>query len=380
VLEEQLRMQPREARAQFVDDIAARTGVDVELFDSEDIAVSDAHFMLQASGYAFMSASDGRTWMLKRVADDGRVLAVRYAQPVERRGALEWVIAGIFYAAIALVLMLWLWPLTRDLRALERSTASFGNRNWRFDAHVSPRSPVHSLAVTFRRMADRIDQLIAAQKDMSNAVAHEVRTPLARMRFEAEMARTQEDRDQVARHLANINTDIEELDAFVNATLDYAILERAEVALNLAEHDFVVILPAVADAVRRSTRNDLSIECVVDPGATRIRCDIHLMETSLRNLLYNAARYARAKIQVRFGMESDGAYRLCVDDDGPGVPEADRERVFGSFVQLREPGTPKVGYGLGLAIVKRIAEWHGGTAAVATSPLGGASFEIRWMK
>jgi signal transduction histidine kinase len=102
------------------------------------------------------------------------------------------------------------------------------------------------------------------------------------------------------------------------------------------------------------------------------------METVLRNLLYNAIRYARKKIRVTFLVQSNAVYSLRVDDDGPGIPEADRERVFGSFVQLGEPSGNKVGYGLGLAIVKRVAEWHGGEAAVSQSVLGGAVFCIHW--
>ena len=308
VLEEQLRPQTRESRGTFIADIAAKTGVDVELFEREDITAGKTLRDLERGGFAFMSAGDGRTWMLKRLADDGRVLAVRFQPAVERRDALEWALAGIFYAAIALVLMLWLWPLTRDLRSLEKATASFGDRNWTFAADVGARSPVHALASAFRRMAARIDQLIAAQKDMSNALAHEVRTPLARMRFTLEMARTQEDRQEISRHLSNINTDIEELDAFVGATLDYAILERAEVALNIGRHDFSVIVPAIVEAVRRTAGDKLAIECDVPATATRVSCDIHLVETLLRNLLYNATRYARQLIRVRFAVAADGAY------------------------------------------------------------------------
>ena len=101
------------------------------------------------------------------------------------------------------------------------------------------------------------------------------------------------------------------------------------------------------------------------------------METVLRNLLYNAMRYARNQIVVTFAVQS-GMYGLHVDDDGPGIPAADRQRVFGSFVQLGERSGTKVGYGLGLAIVKRVVEWHEGTVAISQSALGGARFSIHW--
>lgn len=377
VVEQQLRTIPREDRQRFVADLAPQAGVGLELFGQDDIAGSDTLARLARGELAFMSAEDGRTWLLKRLADDGRVLAFSYAIPDARRGLLEWVLALIFYAAIALVVMTWLWPLTRDLRRLERSTTNFGNRNWVFDADIKPGSQVRPLAEAFRRMAQRIDSLISSHKDMSNAVSHEIKTPLARMRFEIEMARTAANPDKLAEHMNNINTDIAELNAFVTATLDYAILERAEVALNIAEHDFTLILPAVTESVRRSAPPDLDIRCEVAGNATRAICDAHLMETVLRNLLYNAIRYARKEIRVTFLVQPD-VCSLHVDDDGPGIPEADRQRIFGSFVQLGEPSGNKVGYGLGLAIVKRVVEWHNGAVAVSQSSLGGARFSIEW--
>ena len=377
LVDEQLRGMPRDARRQFVADLARRTGVDLELFELQDIAGAETLARLARGELAHMHAAD-KDWLLKSLVSDGRVLAFRYPAPVAQRGALDWALAFVFYAAIALVIMTWLWPLTRDLRQLERSTSTFGDRNWTFNARIGLRSSVYPLAEAFRRMAARIESLVASQKDMSNAMAHEIKTPLARMRFELEMARTAADADMLARYLSNINVDIAELDAFVTATLDYAILERAEVALNMGEHDLTLMLPSLTESVRRASRDDLIVHCHVSPNATAVPCDAHLMETVVRNLLYNATRYARREVRVTFFIRPDGVYDLRVDDDGPGIPEADRERVFGSFVQLDAPGGHKVGYGLGLAIVKRIVEWHGGKVAVTRSVLGGAGLSVAW--
>jgi two-component system, OmpR family, sensor kinase len=378
IVDEALHTVPHDERRNFVVSLAARTGVDLELFELRDIAGDDTLARLSRGEVAHMHASD-KDWLLTRLADDGRVLAFRYTSPVAERGVLDWTLAFIFYAAIALVIMAWLWPLTRDLRQLERSTTTFGNRNWTFDARIGKRSPVHSLAEAFRRMAERIDTLIGAQKDMTNAMSHEIKTPLARMRFEIEMARMATSSEGLARQLNNLDVDIAELDAFVTATLDYAILERAEVALNVHEHDFTQILPAVVDTLRRSSRDDVKIRCEVSPGATQVRCDAHLMETVVRNLVYNAVRYARSEVHVLFFIRPDGVYNLRVDDDGPGIPEADRVRIFDSFVQLEDPGGRKAGYGLGLAIVKRIVEWHGGKVTVTRAGLGGAGLSVTWV-
>jgi len=103
-----------------------------------------------------------------------------------------------------------------------------------------------------------------------------------------------------------------------------------------------------------------------------------LLETLVRNLLYNAARYAKKEVQVTFRTQA-GLNSLWVDDDGPGIPEQERIRVLESFVQL-ESATRKnsAGFGLGLAIVKRTMEWHSGEVIVAESPLGGARIIATW--
>jgi len=106
-------------------------------------------------------------------------------------------------------------------------------------------------------------------------------------------------------------------------------------------------------------------------------CHLHLIESVVKNLLYNAARYAKGEVQLAFTVQ-DGMNQLLVDDDGPGIPEKDRQRAFDSFVQLESTGTGKTGFGLGLAIVKRAIECHRGEVCIAKSPLGGVRIAAAW--
>src|SRR6185437_4477301 len=127
---------------------------------------------------------------------------------------------------------------------------------------------------------------------------------------------------------------------------------RADMALNLGAHDFTTLIPAIADSVRRAARPGIRIRCQVQGDARRDVCDLHLLESVLKNLIYNAARYAKLQVIVTFQLRA-GKYELFVDDDGPGIAPKDRERVLQSFVQLEPAGGKKSGFGLGLAIVKR---------------------------
>jgi signal transduction histidine kinase len=212
---------------------------------------------------------------------------------------------------------------------------------------------------------------------MSNAISHEIKTPLARMQFEIELAQQSEDIDQVKASLANVKSDAAAINNLVAATMSYAILERADMKLKLGTHDFAALIPAIAESVRRNCRPGLDVSIEVSAEGHGVVCDLHLIESVVQNLLYNAVRYARREVRVTFGVR-DGVNCLRVDDDGPGIPEADRQRVFESFVQLETSAGGKSGFGLGLAIVKRAVEWHGGAANATESPLGGARFSATW--
>ncbi len=375
-LADRLHGEPPEKWRDIITGVAARTGVDMELFATRDIAGDETLAKLAHGAIAYMEAAGGDSWALRRL-DADYVLAVKSAAPGARRGLLEWSLTMLFYAAIALVIMFWIWPLTRDLRALEKAAGQFGNRNWSFNARIKPHSQIYPLVQTFRRMAARIDGLIASHKDMSNAVSHEIRTPLSRMQFEIELAQQATTVEEVRRSLSHVKTDIAAINDLVAATLSYAILERADVTLNVNSHNFTALIPAIAASVAHDARPDLQISADVQSDAAAVRCDIHLIETVLRNLLYNATRYAKHSIKVAF-TSYDGVNRLLVDDDGPGIPQADRNRVFESFVQLERTAGRKTGFGLGLAIVKRAIEWHGGEVSVVESPLGGARFCVTW--
>ena len=356
--------------------LAAKGGAGMELFATSDIAGPETLEKLKRGEIAYMKSAAGESWALKQV-DDDYVLALKSAQPEARRGLLEWMLTLLFYAAIALVIMIWIWPLTRDLRTLEKAAARFGDKNWVFDAGIKPRSQIYPLAQTFRKMAARIDGLIASHKDMSNAVSHEIKTPLSRMQFEIELAQQAQTAAEVKKSLLHIKTDIAAINDLVKATLNYAILERADMSLNIGEHNFTTLIPAIAEYVRRNARPELRMRAAVQSDADKVVCDMHLLETVLKNLLFNAARYAKRDVRVSFNVH-DGMNQLYVDDDGPGIPEKDRLRVLESFVQLEQSSGKKTGFGLGLAIVKRAIEWHRGEVVISRSPMGGARICATW--
>jgi signal transduction histidine kinase len=225
-------------------------------------------------------------------------------------------------------------------------------------------------------MAARIQELIRSHKELTHAVSHELRTPLARLRFSMEMIATADEPDNREKHLDGMRRDVDELDLLVSELLTYAKLDKSyrpqmeEMDLGPWLSDLAVVLDAETSKA--------TIECRIsspDPKVPLLASP-RFLERALRNLVQNAVLHANSRIQITLKTVDKQAI-IHVDDDGPGIPPADRQRIFEPFVQLdahRDSDVP--GYGLGLAIVDRVANWHGGSVTVSEAPIGGARLSL----
>lgn len=289
---------------------------------------------------------------------------------------LNYIILIILAMMIAVAVWLWLRPMWFGLMNLHHTVTAFGSGNFEVQAKEHKRSPTYALAKTFNAMAQRIKSLIQTQKDLTNAVAHELRTPLSRIRFATEILEKCENKDR-QRYLKGINHDIDEMGALVNELLLYAKfdqngpkIKKNKQSIGRWFNEFNVdtcygegvTLPALR--LMKTQNNDFSF------------FDTECMDRALNNLLSNACRYARNNIEVSYECVNNNCI-VHVDDDGPGIPVKSYERLFEPFYRLdpsRDKGTG--GYGLGLAIVKQIMLWHQGKVTISVSPLGGARFSL----
>lgn len=289
--------------------------------------------------------------------------------------AMQLAILMFLAGGIALAVWFWVRPLWRNMVDLEHATESFGRGTLSVRAPVSKTSALTLLIHRFNAMAERIERLIDSHRELTRAVAHELRTPIARLRFGMEMSQTAAV-DERARYLSSMERDIEELDALIAELLDYARFERDTPVLDLRAHTLDTWLHRIVDNARSPTAT-VAFHCDAQTTA-RVSFDDRLMTRALGNILRNATCYARAKANVSAEIV-EGACVIHVDDDGPGVPVSERERIFEPFVRLDSSrGRDSGGYGLGLAIARRIVRWHDGTIEVGDSPMGGARFSLRW--
>ncbi len=264
-------------------------------------------------------------------------------------------------------------PLTRQLRRLEDTARRLSAGE--LGARAPTIGATRELGQALNTMAERTGRLIRSHEELLQAVSHELRTPAARIRFSLELLETAPDEAARRRRVEAIDRDLGELDELVGELLSFSRLgadapqwPRAPLALRPA-------LCALATDVAETSAKTCTVTSDDD---AEVLVESRAFHRALRNLLNNAIRAAKSQVVVHWQAHAHDVH-VFVDDDGPGVPVADRERLFAPFVvgdasRSRESG----GVGLGLAIVRRIVELHGGTVSIDTAPQGGARFVCTW--
>jgi two-component system, OmpR family, sensor kinase ParS len=334
---------------------------------------------LRAGDIAFRDRPGGGTVYLRRIKDSDRALRIEWVGAYEYLMLYYTIIVALVTTAVAAILWRWTKPLWRDLESLRAATARVGDGDFAVRAEVGKASLVQPIAEAFNGMAARVQALLRSHRDLEQAVAHELRTPLAQLKFDLELARTTADPRETAERFAAMERDVSDLDELVSELLVLANLREAppykprEVPARELVDD---VLRRAHDEMRAVGR-DVAIEAPRNLPE-RIVCDSKYLTRALANVLRNAVRYARSRVALT--IEQAGARTvISVDDDGPGVPPAERQRLFEPFARLEgSRGRESGGVGLGLAIVKSVAEWHGGEARISDSPLGGARVSISW--
>ena len=287
-------------------------------------------------------------------------------------------LVGVMLAlAVGLIAFWLLRPAWRDLRALRRTADALADG--RFDTPMPTlRSKVFApLAEGQRAMLARLAAALAAQRELTGAVSHELRTPLARLRFAIDALAAEPDAARRDAAAADCERDLDELEALIDASLTFARLDSGALQARPEPGDLSALLHAEVRSLQPLLEGRaLTVQADL-PGAARF--DARLLPYALRNGLRNAARHAREAIAVQAWQDAQGRVCVAIDDDGPGVPEAQREAVFQPFRRLDgERERRSQGFGLGLAIVRRVMLAHDGEALMQQAPSGGARLLLRW--
>jgi signal transduction histidine kinase len=306
-----------------------------------------AEFLRRDRSVIARRSENGRYWFLLAIPGGQ---AARALVPPEQL----LVLAGVLVLCYLLA-----WYLTSPLRKLQTAIERFGRGDFSARAHSTRRDELGQLACTFDQMAERIENLVAAQRRLLLDISHELRSPLARLGVSVELARSGTNRDAA---LDRIQKESERLNTLVGQLLQTT---RAEVDPDALRAQAVRLDELLADVV-----NDGSVEAAArgivvnsdTPGPVVISGDAELLRRATENVIRNAIRYAPPQTSVEVRLTRDeSAVHISVRDYGPGVPEEALDRIFDPFFRVEQDrNRGSGGVGLGLAIARRAIELHKG--------------------
>ena len=307
---------------------------------------------------------------------DGRELSVHLPRPPRSHSwrapfGFFWTL-GLVAVAVALATYPIIRKLTRRLEQLQQGVEQWGSGALGTRVPVQGRDEVAFLAQRFNTAAERIETLVNSHKSLLANASHELRSPLARIRMGLElMAPASSASDQQAR--TELRRNIAELDQLIDEILLASRLDVPDAPMGTPE-----LVDLIGLAAEECARVDAQLEGPQLAEPLELPAVARLLRRALRNLLENARRYSSGSITLT--LQRDNQWALVqVCDQGPGVPPAERERIFEPCYRLAGASERDGGVGLGLALVRTIALRHGGSVRCTARPDGsaGACFELR---
>jgi signal transduction histidine kinase len=315
---------------------------------------------------------------VERVGGDWIVVAGRSTEEIESTLGTVGLLLAVSVPIVVGVVALTTWiavgrslaPVERMRRQVEQMSAS--DLSARVD-EPETRDEIGRLAHTMNGMLARLEESQIAQRRFVSDASHELKSPLASLRQYAEVARAHPDRISSEELSDAVLDEGARLERLVQGMLVLTRADEGGLALSVTDVDLDDLL--LAEATRLRALEAVSVE-VTGVHPARVRGDLGLLRQVTRNLADNAARHARGRVVFSATQTASGA-QLSIEDDGAGIAEADRDRVFARFVRLDEARARDAGgSGLGLAIVREIVRAHGGDVRVDAGGLGGARFVV----
>jgi two-component system sensor histidine kinase QseC len=312
----------------------------------------------------------GKRWRVFSAWDDGRRYLVQVGERYEGRrdialSIVKNLLLPLLFALPVLGLLVWL-NVERTLRPLAALGRQVAQRDpgtlVALDSGEIP-AEVMPLVENLNRLFERVAQLIDNERRFTADAAHELRTPLAALKTQTQVARGAADAAERTRALDNVIAGCDRATHLVQQLLTLARLDPEEPATRAESCDLrVLATTAVADLAPYALSRKIEID-LAEGAPVEVPGNAGLIAILLRNLVDNAIRYSPEGGSVHVRAAGDGnTGTLTVTDRGPGIPEEERNKVGQRFYRVL--GTEESGSGLGLSIVKRIAELHGATVSL----------------
>jgi len=282
---------------------------------------------------------------------------------------------------IGLTLMVLVRRISVRIEGLSAVSNSWANGQLSVRAETNAPAPLNELAMSLNKMAADLSQTLSEQQVMTHAISHELRTPLSKIQLALSLLTRKYEQLQNEPLSHDLERYIDELEYLVNQILTFAKFNHRQKPHSTTEIDLTKL---IADRVKELNLLNKTVEIeLLSEAIVKIEADPFNLQIMIDNVLKNALKYATQHIKVRLNYSSDinqpeaQKVSILIEDDGPGIPAADRESILMPFARIDESrNRDSGGFGLGLAIVDAIVRQQKGAIQLGESALGGLSIAI----
>jgi signal transduction histidine kinase len=322
-------------------------------------------------------ASNANLYLLKNIVNhDDYILRIELPAELEEDDSFHFLLTLVLYVSICGILILWLIPLTRRLYLLNNAAAKIGSGQLEVRIKSSRFSYIKMLEQSFNTMASQIEKLVADNKILARSLSHDIRTPMACLRFGIDAAIDSHSLEKKNTYLSRMDNELTSMEEMTSAFLDYASMERQ--ALNLKKRSTnisALITSAINDCQVLAEQRNIKVK-LNSSDSVYYSLDYHWCYRALVNLISNAIGYANTEVLLTINT-TNTHINISIEDDGKGINEDKLAIIFTPFVKLDADRSRAQGhFGLGLAICNKIMDWHQGTIKANNegNKLSGACF------
>ena len=378
-LAQQLSTQPENSLQVYVSQFRQFYKIDSQIVLKRDIALPNSVETQLTEPGGLLLASQTNQYLLKKIEQHpNHLLQVNFPLEVVENHPFNFILTLTLYLSICGILMLWVFPLSRRLFLLNNAAAKIGMGQFNVRIKTSRFSYIKMLETSFNNMASQIEKLVADNKILARSLSHDIRTPIACLRFGLEAALDSDVPEKKNSYLARMDTELTNMEDMTSAFLEYASMERQASQIKKQKVNVTELInAAIKDCRMLSKQKNVSVRLDNTEHKIEHFLDYHWCYRAIVNLISNAIGFANKEILITLN-KTDAWLTINIEDDGNGIAEESLNDIFTPFVKLEPERSRELGhFGLGLAICAKVMDWHSGTITASNRKnLSGACFTL----
>ncbi len=377
-LSSQLNDLPETSLTDTVRQFQQQYEINSHLVLSDDVALPQALSVQLDHQGGLLLASQNDQYLLKKLSKHpSYLLQINIPLAQEESSSFNFILTLALYTSICCILILWVFPLSRRLYLLNNAAAKIGAGQ--LDMRIKPSrfSYIKMLEKSFNNMAGQIEKLVADNKILARSLSHDIRTPIACLRFGLEAAIDSKTLEKKNSYLTRMDSELTNMEEMTSAFLEYASMERQALHIKKQKTDVnALIKSAIGDCEILANQKEVRLS-LATTQPIHFSLDYHWCYRVLINLISNAIGYANHEVLVSAEITKKQLI-ITIEDDGKGIAADKLDVVFTPFVKLDPERSREQGhFGLGLAICAKVVDWHHGTISTDNNKrLSGACFTI----